>query len=364
MHWAKTHRHLAIDLTPSNVLACTLDDLPGARNAVELAGDNDEGYGPLVEAIATRYGVSVDRVATAIGTSGANFLVALALVERRDDVLVEQPAYDPLLAVAGSVGARVLRFERRFEDRYALDPGRVARAMTSSTRLVMLTQPHNPTSGLSDDEAIAEIAAAAARRGAYVLVDEVYLDAARGCGARPAALLADNIISTNSLTKSYGLAGLRCGWAIASPGIAERIRRARDLVDGTGALPAERLSVVAFAHLEPLSERARTVLEPNGRMFREWLANTAQLEGFANRGTVAFPRIRAKEDAGRFCRVLEQRDVGVVPGHFFEAPAHFRIGLGVTPETLRVGLARIAEALLNPENLLTLHPEPFLKPDA
>lgn len=349
MHWAKTHRHLPIDLTPSNVLACALDDLPGARNALDLAGDNDEGYGPLVEAIATRYGVSMERVATAIGTSGANFLVALALVERGDDVLVEQPAYDPLLAVAGSIGARVLRFERRFEDNYALEPGRVARAMTSSTRLVILTQPHNPTGGLAEDDAIAAIAAAAARQRAYVLVDEVYLDAARGCGARPAVLLADNIISTNSLTKSYGLAGLRCGWAIASPEIAERIRRARDLVDGTGAIPAERLSVVAFAHLERLAERARTVLEPNGRMVREWLANTAQLEGFVNAGTVAFPRIRGEADAGPFCRALEQKEVAVVPGHFFESPAHFRIGLGVKPETLRTGLARIREALLKPE---------------
>jgi aspartate/methionine/tyrosine aminotransferase len=349
MHWAKSHRHLPIDLTPSNVLPCTLEDLPGAREALDLAGDNDEGYGPLVQAIATRYGVPTDRVATAVGTSGANFLVVLALVGRGDDVLVEQPAYDPLLAVAGSIGAKVLRFERRFEDKYALDPDRVARAMTSSTRLVILTQPHNPTGSLSQDEAIAAIAAAAARQRAHVLVDEVYLDAARGCGARPAALLADNIISTNSLTKSYGLASLRCGWAIASPGIAERIRRARDLVDGTGAIPAERLSVVAFAQLERLAERARTVLEPNGRLFREWLASTARLEGFVTMGTVAFPRIRGAQDAAPFYRALEQHAVGVVPGHFFESPAHFRIGLGVPPETLRAGLKRIGEALLSAE---------------
>lgn len=346
MAWSKSRPHVAVDLALSNVLACDATEIDGLSAALDFSGENDNGFPPLVEAIGARYGVSTDRIATAIGTSGANFLVGLALIDRGRDVLVESPAYDPLLGIARALGANLVRFERRIEDQFALDPDSVRRALTPATRLVVVTQPHNPTSGISADEAIAQIARDAARHGAHVLVDEVYLDAARGCGAKPAALLADNIISTNSLTKSYGLAPLRCGWAIASPDTAERIRRARDVVDGTGSIPAERMSVLAFAQLERLAARADRVITANVAQFRDWLARTPRLEGFVQRGTVAFPRLRSGEDARDFAESLfRQHHTAVVPGHFFEAPAHVRIGLGIDPDVLRRGLDTIGRAL-------------------
>ena len=346
MQWAKSRGHASIDLALSNVLACEASDIEGLSGALDFSGDNENGFPPLTDAIAARYGVTAPRVATAIGTSGANFLVGLALIERGRDVLVETPVYDPLLGIARALGANLHRFARRFEDRFAIDPDVVGRALTPATRLVVLTHPHNPTGGLSDDAAIVEVARQAAKHGAHVLVDEVYLDVARGCGARPAALLADNIISTNSLTKSYGLAPLRCVWAIASPQIAERIRRARDVVDGTGSIPAERMSVIAFAQLERLAERARRIIEPNVALFAEFLAKTPRLEGFVVRGTVTFPRLRSGEDARAFVdTLLRQHRTAVVPGHFFEAPAHIRIGLGVDPAVLQTGLEQIAHAL-------------------
>jgi hypothetical protein len=290
--------------------------------------------------------VTADRVATAIGTSGANFLVALALIAPGDDVLVESPAYDPLLAICRVRGANTVRFERRLEDRFSVDPDRVKRAITPATRLIVLTHPHNPSGGLTPDDHLLAIANLAARHDAVVLVDEVYLDAARGCGTPPAALLADNVVSTNSLTKSYGLAPLRCGWAIASPEIAERIRRARDIVDGTGSIPAERLSVVAFEHLERLAARARAILQPNVTTFEAFLHGAPALEGFVRHGTVAFPRLRSGADATAFAeRLLRDHDTAVVPGRFFEAPAHFRVGLGVPQETLLRGLESLSACL-------------------
>src|SRR5512132_2850201 len=125
MEWAKSRPHVATDLALSNVLACTAADLEGAAAALDFSGENDNGFPPLLEAIAARYGVNADRVATAIGTSGANFLVGLALIERGQDVLVERPAYDPLLGIPRALGANVVRFDRRFEDRFAIDPDAV-----------------------------------------------------------------------------------------------------------------------------------------------------------------------------------------------------------------------------------------------
>jgi aspartate/methionine/tyrosine aminotransferase len=347
MQWAKQHVRSRVSLSGSNLLACDLADLPGAREALELHGDNDNGYRPLVEAIATTYSVTPEMVASAQGTSGANFLVFAALVKAGDDVLVERPGYDPLMGPPVLLGANVTRFDRRFEDGYRLDPDLVRAALTPRTRLIVITNAHNPTGVVAAERDVDEVGRIADAHGARVLVDEVYLDTAAGAPARPAAARSPVFISTNSLTKSYGLAGLRCGWVIAAPDVAEAVRRARDIVDGTGSFPAERLSVLAFSLLDQLSARARRILTANAGAVRRFLASRHELEAvLPQAGTVIFPRIQGVHDAGSFVeRLARDFDTDVVPGRFFQAPAHFRIAFGGRADVLAEGLGQLAKAL-------------------
>lgn len=346
LEWAKRRPAAAYDLATSNILPCSIEDLPGARDAIDLAGHNEYGYRPLLEAIAARYGVDAGQVTTATGASGANFLACAALVEAGDDVLVEQPAYDPLMASARMLGARVIRFERVFEDGFALDPGRVERAMTSRTRLIIVTSPHNPSGALTDLSALRAIGRLAEQAGAHVLVDEVYLDAA--CSDRPvAAAMGEAFVTTSSLTKSYGLAGLRCGWVLSSPSVTTRVQSARDVVEGSGSIVAERLAALAFSRLDHLIERARALLDTNGAIVRAMLSERPDLEWVEpGGGTIVFPRIPGVQDTTRFAeRLLAERGTAVVPGRYFEAPAHFRLGFGGRTEPLRTGLAALAAAL-------------------
>ena len=179
-----------------------------------------------------------------------------------------------------------------------------------------------------------------------MLVDEVYLDAT-DASAIPAATFGDVFISTSSLTKSYGLAGLRSGWALSSESVAHRIRRARDVVDGTGSIVAERLSVLAFEQLDKLIARSRALLSTNGALVREFLRSRSELEYVEpSGGTVVFPRIRGVAAADRFAeRLMAERETAIVPGRFFGAPAHFRLGFSGETEPLRGGLAAIGAAL-------------------
>src|SRR5215470_6039054 len=176
MEWAKSRPSPEIDLAGSNLLACSLEELPGAREALEIAGESPNGFWPLVEAIAARYGIAPDRVATAGGCSGANFLACAALLDAGDDVLIETPGYDPLAAAARMLGARVGVFERRFEEGYALDPERIAGLLGPRTRLIVLSNPHNPSGVLASDEALQALGRIAEKAGLAVLVDEVYQD--------------------------------------------------------------------------------------------------------------------------------------------------------------------------------------------
>lgn len=352
LEWAKTRPSPPLDLAGSNLLHCTVDELPGAREALELSTPSGEGYRPLVDAIARHYGCSGDRVVTAPGCSGANFVTIAALVGAGDDVLAEQPTYDPLLGVCRLMGATVRRFQRRFETGYAVDPEVVRSLILPQTKLIVVSRPHNPTGAVIPDETIRELGRMAETVGAWVLVDEVYLDGANLIGHdralyRPAATLDGPFISTSSLTKSYGLAGLRCGWAVAPPALAKRLQRTRDLVDVVSSAPSDRLSVLAFTERRRLAERAQALLNRNTALARSFLASHPRLAvAVSPQSSITFPRLTEVADAGPFVdRLLREDGVAVAPGRFFDAPNHFRVSLAGATKVLEEGLARLGRAL-------------------
>jgi aspartate/methionine/tyrosine aminotransferase len=324
-----------------------VEDLPQARERLELDAFHEEGYEPLLEAIAARNGVAVDQVSVATGASGANFLACGALLRPGDEVLVERPVYDPLLAIPRFLGASIRRFDRVFEDGFQVDPERVAAAVTPRTRLIMITNLHNPTGALTTLDRLAAVGEVAEKVGARVLVDEVYLESVPGEPQPTAARLSHSFISSSSLTKAYGLSGLRAGWVLAAPDLAERIRRVRDIVDGVGVFPSELLALIAFENLAALRKRARGILDPNFKLLHEFMSTRGDLEWVQpGGGSVCFPRIRGLEDVGPFVKLLRERyDTGVVPGYFFEAPGHFRVALGGKREILEGGLKRLGDAL-------------------
>jgi len=352
MLWAKTREPAEIDLAGSNLLPCTLEDLPGAADALQLTASNDNGFAPLVEAIAAHKQVPVNRIMTGGGCSGVNFLAIAALVGAGDEVLVEQPGYDPLVGACQLMGATVRRFARPFSRAFRIDLAALEAAVTPSTRLIIVSSPHNP-SGISLDAAILRgLVDIAERARAHVLVDEVYLDAvnlaAGEGGLNPsAAEIEGPVIVTASLTKSFGLAGLRCGWAVAPPALVTRMHRVRDLVDVIGSVPAERLSAFAFSQLQALKARTRQLLSANLALARTFIATHPQLSVAEQpRATVMFPRLAGVADASDFVDSLAATQrVAVAAGRYFDAPENIRISLAGRTDRLAEGLNRLSQAL-------------------
>ena len=176
MEWVKTRPRARYEIGGSGIIPVHISELPGARDALEINEFNLYGYRPLIRELADRYEVSPDQVVTAPGTSMANYLAIAATVGAGDEVLVEHPAYEPLLDIPELLGAKVRRFERIFERRFHLDIGNLADQVTPRTKLVILTNPHNPSGILEPPEVLRQVGRVAARVGAYVLVDEVYMD--------------------------------------------------------------------------------------------------------------------------------------------------------------------------------------------
>ena len=347
MEWAKGRSRPRIDLAGSNLLACTLEDLPAAREDVDVAGESPDGYPPLVAAIAARFGTAPENVATGVGCAGAAFLAFAALLDPGEEALVERPGYDPLTGALRRLGARVRFFDRDAAAGFALDPDAVGRAVGPETRLVVVTNPHNPSGVAASREVLAALGEVVARANVVAVVDEVYRETLFGPDRTPpAAAISPSLVSVNSLTKSYGLASLRCGWALAAPEIARRVRRARDVVDGWSPIPSDRMACVAFRHADALEARARRIFDANRRLARERLVARPELAVPPFRASLAFPRFADGRDAGPFAEALFEREgVAVVPGAFFGMPTHFRVSLGGAPEKFAEGMAAIERVL-------------------
>ena len=354
MEWAKTRSHAKFNLATSGLLGVPFAEFPLHLEDLEITAPGGYGYAPLNQRLARHAGVPEDCVVAATGTSMANHLALAAILEPGDEVLVELPAYGPLLDVAEYLSARVKRIARRFETGFALDLEELERAITPHTRLIVLTNLHNPSGALLSEEMVLSIGKMAHRVGAHVLFDEVYLEMLFGQNApfcfpigKSIAPAADNpFIVTSSLTKVYGLSGLRCGWVLASPELAKRIWLLNDLFGAVAAHAAERMSVMALDHLEQFRQRARSLLASNRVLLGAFLDSRSDLECFRPpAGTVVFPRLTHGDPETFFKLLRGKYETTVVPGEFFEMPQHFRIGIGGDTAGLRGGLERLSAAL-------------------
>src|SRR5437867_12611087 len=347
MHWSKTQSRAPFNLATSGVAPFPLRELPVHLETLEING-SDDGYGhpPLQKAIATHHGVDPDCVVESAGTSMANHLAMAAIIEPGDEVLIEHPAYGPILDVASYLEADVKRFRRAEENGWAIDPADLRRCVTSKTRLIVITNLHNPTSVLTPETILREIGDFARSVGAHVLVDEVYLDTVYEGTPRTSFHLGPEFVVTSSLTKVYGVSVLRCGWILVQPELAWKMKRLNDLYGATAVYPGELLSVAAFQNLNLLRERGRRVLQADRKLLRDFLARQSAVSAvWTDWGTTSFVKLRDGNGDIFLERLRAEFDTSAVPGRFFEMPDHFRIGMGVNTEMFAEGLNRIGHAL-------------------
>lgn len=346
MHWAKTRPPVRFDLALSGVIAYPLEKLPFDPNEVIVTGQSMYGYEPLQQAIATRYGVTTDHVVAANGTSFANHLAMAAILNPGDQIVLEEPIYEPILAMAKYLRVDIVRFQRRFSDGFRINVEDIARRVSSRTKLIVLTNLHNPSSVLTDQSTLKELAAVARRVKARILVDEVYLGALFENEPPSAVHLGPEFVTTNSLTKAYGLAGLRCGWILAEPDLAREMWRLNDIFGVSQPHVAERLATQAFGFLPQIAQRAKDLLDRNRKLMNEFLASRPDLETVpVEYGTTVFPRWPNRYIERLTALLFDKYETQIVPGKFFEMSEHFRLGLCCETEMLVGGLERLGQAL-------------------
>jgi aspartate/methionine/tyrosine aminotransferase len=339
--WAKHHHQARYNLAGSGVTPLPIEQLGVQPEDLDLSGEHEEGWPPLLERIAGRYGVEPSNVVLAPGCSMANHIVCSLLLEPGDTVLVEHPVYEPLQLLPRLFHAEVRFFERRPEDDYRLNPETIEPLLDDRTRLLICSNLHNPTGKLARRADLEVVASLAETHGFHALVDEVYLEWLHDEGESTATLLGPRLITTRSLTKAYGLNALRAGWVIAEEEVAERLRRLNDLFAIIMPLPIERMAARAFDRAQELLSPLKKQLDENQAIVEDFIANQPLLSWTPPAaGPIGFVRLKDGSAEELVVR-LREHDTAVAPGRFFGVADHFRLGFGVEKEILVEGLRRL-----------------------
>lgn len=356
--WLNRFAGIECDLAASTGPIWTLDDLislDGGNAIREQLGGAALYYGPaegdlvLREAIAQLYGpgVTACAVQVTIGAQGALAILFALAAEPGANVVVPAPGFPAYTAVARALGLDTRRYPLRVENDFRPLVEEILERIDGRTTLVLVNSPHNPSGATLPSQDLDRLITGSRRWGASVVCDEVYHPLYLGA-AEPTAARHEEIIVVSSLSKAFGLSGLRVGWIVDRDPV--RRRRYPDAHAYLAiAMPAlcELLGLHALRHREALLARAKTVIARNVGVFRSLVEAFPEQLGWVppSGGTTAFPWLRQSGDATDLCETAAANGVLLAPGRCFGAPRHFRVGFGAEAAAFRTGVERLGEIL-------------------
>ena len=331
----------------SRTIAELLELEPGAHDGLLecwCGYTESPGAPALRQAIASLYQRTgaADVLVTSCAEEGI-FLLYHSFLRPGDHVIIETPCYESALQVAHSTGAEVSRWERRYEDGWAHDLDALAGLIRPATRLLYLNQPHNPTGTLMARSAFEHVIGLAREHGLVVFSDEVYRELEHDPADRlPAACdLYERAVSLGSISKTYGLPGLRIGWlGCRDAGLREAVSVLKDYTTICASAPSEFLTALALRNRHVLVDHNLAIVQHNLPLLDafferhaetfEWVRPTAS--------PIGFPRVTGMGDLSQYCARLAKLGVLLLPGSVYDQPGHVRVGFGRAdmPDALKI----------------------------
>jgi len=329
-------------LSSSDAESRTIQELlnlePGAHERLleHWCGYTESPGAPwLREAIAGIYKhIKSDNVLVLAAAEEGIFVLYHALVGPDDHVIVETPCYESGLELARSTGAQVSEWRRTFESGWAHDVAALEKLIRPNTKVIYINTPHNPTGLLMPAPVFQQVIALSASRNIIVFSDEVYRELEHDPAARlPAACDAyEHAVSLGSMSKTYGLPGLRLGWlASRDPEIIRRCLEFKYYTTICSSAPSEFLTALALRHREVLVQRNLEIVMRNLRLLHAFFQQRSHLFEWTkpNASPIGFVHFKPQRDAFEFCENVV-RDAGVLllPGSVYDQPRHIRFGFG------------------------------------
>ena len=354
----KWEKEAVYDLAQSSIEALTLEELIGldgttvtdffqSLSKTSLDYGWSEGTATFKKEVASLYqSLSSENIIQTNGATGANLLALCGLIEPGDHVVSMLPTYQQLYDLPKSLGATVDFVPLTEEEEWRFDSVKLVDVIQPNTKMICLNSANNPTGTLLDRQTLEEIIEIAEKVDAYILMDEVYAPLAGGDFVSIVDLY-DKGITTNSLSKTYSVPGIRIGWVAANQEIIERLRKYHTYLVLSGGVLSDALAVHALRNKEKILARNKKIVSENLAIVEKWLADEPNVQlVLPNHVSTSFIRLNITEDDEQFCiDLLRETGVLLVPGSAYGVPQHARLGYCCRKETLEKGLALLSEYL-------------------
>ena len=351
------------NLSESGVHPMTMKDLVDDEEDLarflntEINYPQANGIIELRERIAALYpGSSPDNVLVTVGAAEANYITVHTLLGPGDEMAIMLPNYMQIWGIAHNLGLNLQAFHLDEASEWSLGSD-LEEVVTGGTKLIAVCNPNNPTGAILKDGEMDRIVNAADRVGAWILADEVYAGAERTTDTLTPSFWGryDRVLAMGSLSKAYGLPGLRVGWVVGPADTVDDIWARHEYVTISASMLSNHLAAYALSggKLERVRKRARDYIRRGYPILDEWMK--AQEGRFSvvppQAAAIAFVRYHLDINSTALVeRLMKEKSVLIVPGDHFGIDHHLRMSFGLPADFLREGLNRIGELLTEIEH--------------
>jgi len=346
---------ILFNLAESSVADLRFDELNVSLNNLKLEYIAHSGNIELRKLIASEaHGLNEHNVLLTAGAAGALFIINTSLLTSNDHLIVMRPNYATNIEVPVAIGCKIDYVDLNFDESWRINIDAIESTINANTKLISITTPHNPTGMVMTQDELNSLVAIAEKRDIHLLVDETYRDACVKTPYPIMASLSDKIISVSSLSKAFGLPGLRIGWLITKDKvIMEKFLAAKEMIHISNSAIDEEVALQFYRQKQKFLDAINRKVTKNLELLKKWLQQETRLAAvLPEGGVVCFPMFKdsASIDTSKFYTTLLQKYQTMVgPGHWFSMPdTYMRIGFGwVDEQTLMMGCKILVMRLRN-----------------
>ena len=350
------------NLSESGVHPMTITDLSEGNNEFveqiltsELNYAQANGIPELRDNIAALYpGASRDNVIVTTGAAQANFTSILTALDPGDEIVVMLPNYMQIYGIGINYGLHVKTFSLKEEFGWSVDIDEVGDVVSDKTKLIAVCNPNNPTGHIMTDDEMNAVIAAAERTGAWLLSDEVYAGAEHHQEEVTPSFWGryDRVLAVGSMSKAYGLPGLRIGWVVAPADMVDEIWARQDYVTISASMLGNKLAAYALSPevLPRIIARTRQYVRSGYKNLDNWVQEHSDLLSVIppQAAAIAFVRYHKEVNSSELVqRLIKEHDTYIVPGDLFGLDHHLRISYGMSADYVNEGLSRIYQTLVS-----------------
>jgi len=357
--WLADHQFVQYNLAESGFhdfslgeLLAHCDENPANLEKISLMNPDTRGSIGLRREIRQCYqSAAIENILVTVGVTEALFAFFNVILEPGDEVIVEFPEFQTLYELPKALGCNIKYISLPRDNGFLPEPGKIRELITPKTKLIIINNPHNPTGSVLDPGKISEIGRIAREHDTYLLFDEHYKFLPLEEGTRQLTSGFDicreihiKVAAVGSVTKCFGLNGLRVGWLLAAPEIIEACREFKHYLTHVTPPLCDYLAEKALQHKEKIITHVKHIILKNLEHLNSFMERNQNTFEYTppRGGLVCFPRLKNSQDATPFCRdMLKKHKVSLLPGAAFGMNSYFRLNFGVKSDTFTAALQSI-----------------------